>query len=115
MTMTTDDTAPDLDQLFTKHAKRPASFGILGALYHALSGVIKQQRAELAELKWEVDTLKARPLQKWAGVHLKDTPYAEASLVTKGGSLWVATTATTATPGEANSDWRLIVKRGDGR
>jgi hypothetical protein len=66
----------------------------------------------IAALEAEVEKLKARPLQKWAGTHVAGTRYAEASLVTKGGSLWVATAATTTTPGEAGSDWRLIVKRG---
>jgi hypothetical protein len=53
--------------------------------------------------------LKARPLQKWAVVLIAGVQYAEASLVTKGGSLWVATTTTTTTPGESGGDWRLIV------
>ena len=59
----------------------------------------------------DIAALKARPLQKWAGIHVDGVQYSEASLVTKGGSLWVATT-TTITPGESGGDWRLIVKRG---
>ena len=50
-------------------------------------------------------------MMKWAGTFTEGTQYAEASLVTRGGSLWAAMTTTT-TPGEAGGDWRLIVKRG---
>jgi hypothetical protein len=49
------------------------------------------------------------------GVHVAGTQYAEASLVTRQGSLWVSTAATTTTPGEAGGDWRLIVKKGEAR
>jgi hypothetical protein len=82
-------------------------------LAKAIGPVIKtfvEQR--LLPLKQEIATLKARPLQKWAGVHVAGMSYTEASLVTKGGSLWVATATTTSTPGEAGGAWRLIVKRG---
>lgn len=68
--------------------------------------------ARLEAQAQEIAALRARPLQKWAGVHITGTPYAEASLVTKSGSLWVATTATTTTPGDPGGDWRLIVKKG---
>ena len=78
----------------------------------ALIDVLKAQKARIDAQANEIAALKARPLQKWAGIHIDGAPYAEASLVTKGGSLWVATTATTTTPGEAGGDWRLIVKRG---
>ena len=65
-----------------------------------------------AGLEQRIKQLESRPLQKWAGVHIAGTQYSEASLVTKAGSLWVATTTTTTTPGEAGGDWRVIVKRG---
>jgi hypothetical protein len=88
----------------------------LEALAAVLGPVIKEQLAlrdaRLVSLEAEVAQLKSRPLQKWAGIHIAGVPYAEASLVTRSGSLWVATTATTTTPGEHGSDWRLIVKRG---
>ena len=66
----------------------------------------------LAQLEARIAHLEARPLQKWAGVHVTSMQYGEASLVTRGGSLWVATAPTTSTPGETGGDWRLIVKRG---
>ena len=68
--------------------------------------------ARCGPIEADIQALKARPLQKWAGVHVAGVQYAEASLVTKGGSLWVATTTTTTTPAESGGDWRLIVKRG---
>jgi len=69
-------------------------------------------KATITELEARVTHLEARPLQKWAGTHIAGVRYAEASLVTKGGSLWVATSATTTAPGDPGGDWRLIVKRG---
>jgi hypothetical protein len=69
---------------------------------------------KFAELDARIAHLEARPLQKWAGTHAAGVQYAEASLVTRGGSLWAAPTTTTTTPGDAGSDWRLIVKKGHG-
>ena len=74
--------------------------------------VVKPLLERIRTLEAEVKELKARPMQKWAGVHITGQQYSEASLVTKAGSLWVATTTTTTTPGEGANDWRLIVKRG---
>ena len=65
-----------------------------------------------AQLEARIAHLEARPLQKWAGVHVTGMQYSEASLVTRGGSLWAAMETTTSTPGEAGGAWRLIVKRG---
>lgn len=65
-----------------------------------------------AALEARISQLESRPLQKWAGVFSTGTAYSEASLCTHKGSLWVATRATTTTPGEAGGDWRLIVKKG---
>ena len=81
-------------------------------LVATLKKVSEGPKARIAALEQEVQALKARPLQKWAGTHIAGVSYAEASLVTKGGSLWVATAPTTTTPGEPGGDWRLIVKRG---
>jgi hypothetical protein len=83
-----------------------------GAVVSFVKAAVAPLKQQLEAQAQEIATLKARPLQKWAGVHVAGAQYAEASLVTKGGSLWVATTATTTTPGEAGGDWRLIVKRG---
>ena len=50
----------------------------------------------------------------WAGVFEDGKQYAEGSLATRRGSLWCSTRATSHTPGEPESGWRLIVK-GDRR
>jgi hypothetical protein len=68
-------------------------------------------KMEIAALRHEVGELKARPKQTWAGTHSKNVRYAEASIVTRGGSLWIATRETAATPGES-PDWTMILKRG---
>jgi hypothetical protein len=78
----------------------------------ALKPIFQRYQAEIATLKAEIEKLKARPLQKWAGIHVKGQQYAEASIVTHGGGLWVSTTTTTTNPGESGSEWRLIVKKG---
>jgi hypothetical protein len=79
------------------------------AMATAVVDVVKQVVDPLIA---RIAALEARPQQKWAGVHVEGVPYAEASLVTRAGSLWVATTATRTTPGAPGSDWVLIVKRG---
>lgn len=51
----------------------------------------------------------------YRGVHTPGNTYARGSLVTHGGSLWLAIEKAEGTPG-ASPSWRLIVKRGkDGR
>jgi hypothetical protein len=72
-------------------------------------------RERVAALEKELTELKTRPLLKWQGVHAPGRHYQEGSLTTKAGSLWIATSPTTSTPGEAGSAWRLIVKRGESR
>jgi hypothetical protein len=105
-----------LDEFAQQYGKKPVTWGGLMKLLEETDAVIIKElralRVRAAALEAEVETLKARPLQKWAGVFVEGTSYAEASLVTKSGSLWVATTTTTSIPGAANGDWRLIVKRG---
>jgi hypothetical protein len=59
--------------------------------------------------------LEARPSLKWGGIYVDGQEYQEAQLVTRSGSLWVSTKATTTTPGSPESDWRLVVKKGDAR
>jgi hypothetical protein len=82
------------------------------AIVYVLKKALAGRDERIAVLEAEVAKLKSRPLQKWAGTHATGTQYSEASLVTRQGSLWVATKTTRSTPGEAGSDWRLIVKRG---
>jgi len=101
-----------------KHGKQSATLKDLSLTYEMLLADWLKMNAKNIErnkrldaLERELTALKARPLLKWAGVHVERAQYAEASLVTKGGSLWVATTSTTTTPGDS-TDWRLIVKKG---
>lgn len=82
------------------------------SLLRTLTPVLADIKQTLKAQQDEIAALKARPLQKWAGTHVEGVPYSEASLVTRGGSLWAATCATKTTPGSPGSDWRLIVKKG---
>lgn len=69
-------------------------------------------RARNTELEARIRHLENRPMLKYAGTHVDGQPYAEAQLVTRSGSLWVSTEATSTTPGTPGSHWRLIVKKG---
>jgi hypothetical protein len=69
-------------------------------------------KARFEALERRIAELEARPMQKWAGTHIENMQYAEASLVTRGGSLWVAIKTTRTTPGTPGNDWRLIVRKG---
>jgi phage shock protein A len=81
-------------------------------LVDVVKKAIEPLKARNAELEARIKQLEARPMMKWAGVHVTGTQYAEASLVTRSGSLWAATKTTSATPGDNSGDWRLIVKKG---
>lgn len=48
----------------------------------------------------------------YRGIHAAGHAYHCGDAVTFDGSLWIATTATTATPGKGESGWQLAVKRG---
>ena len=92
-------TDSDLDALATT---------VVGTIKAALAPVLDR----LAAAESEIKALKARPLPKWAGVHVDGKRYEEAQLVTRAGSLWIATAETDATPGSGNTACRLIVKAG---
>ena len=78
---------------------------IVDAIKGAITGPLVAGR--LDKLEKEVAALKARPLQKWAGVHVEGASYDEASLVTRSGILWVSTCATTTTLGVDGSERRI--------
>ena len=105
------DPSPEttIDEFLQKHGKKYVTYSglskLLDQLLDGLGPALKEQRRRIQQLE-------SRPMMKWAGVHVPGMQYGEASLVTKSGSLWAAMTTTTTTPGESNSDWRLIVKRG---
>lgn len=51
------------------------------------------------------------PVPIWRGTHEPSRLYESNDLVTKGGSMWIATVPTTETPG-SSGHWRLAVKEG---
>jgi hypothetical protein len=59
-----------------------------------------------------LDALEQRPQLAYKGVHVDGQAYAEASLVTRDGGLWLAERFTNDRPGQVDSGWRLVVKRG---
>ena len=78
-----------------------------------LKRVIEQRDAQIASLTQRVTALEAQKLPTYAGAHKEGTAYASGSLVTRSGSLWLATAQTDETPGQGATSWRLVVKRGD--
>ena len=67
--------------------------------------------ARIDALEKRVQQLEGTTLPKWAGTwEAKD--YRQGNLVTRDGSLWLATADTRERPGDGNTGWRLIVKRG---
>lgn len=52
------------------------------------------------------------PVPYHRGVYQPGAPYSKAACVSWAGSTWIALKDTTAKPGDGQSDWRLIVKRG---
>ena len=68
-----------------------------------LESLIEQRFAEL-----QVRTFA----DLYQGVFDEKKHYTRGQLATCGGSLWLSQTETRAKPGEGNSDWKLIVKRG---
>ena len=71
---------------------------------------------EITPLKTRIAELEARPASagvKYAGVWKEETGiYAEGSLTTYAGGLWLAQKTTHRKPGQTSSDWVLVVKRG---
>ena len=102
-------------EIFAENRK-PVTYRSFGKMMDDLNaqyvGVLKNYKERVEALEQRIAQVEGRPLQKWAGVHSEGTMYAEASLATRAGSLWVATKATTTTPGTPGCDWTLIVKRG---
>jgi hypothetical protein len=69
--------------------------------------------AALAELRAEIEALKASPQQSNVdrGVYRSGADYSAGDLVSHDGSYWAALNATRATPGES-AGWRLVALRG---
>jgi hypothetical protein len=97
-----------------QHAK--ANTG--NAILEAVGPVIAAISGDLAALKRQVKELQERPTLKYHGVWSAGKTYAENSLVTHAGSLWIAKKTTAAYPG-GNAEpgsWQLCCKRGaDGK
>jgi hypothetical protein len=72
----------------------------------------REAQTRLDALERRIKELEDRPALKYVGSHRENEPYQEGSLVTKAGSLWLATEPTSRIPGTELSGWRLIVKRG---
>jgi hypothetical protein len=79
---------------------------------------VNKLRTENVALAARVKCLEDRPPLKYCGVWSAGKTYVENSLVTQGGSLWIAKQTTAAFPGggaEPDS-WQLCCKRGqDGK
>ena len=79
----------------------------LGRLLEKIGRAIKQ------ELDRRMAEIEAKQL-KLGGVWKASERYAENTLVSFQGGLWISRADTTARPGGSSPAWRLCVKKGDG-
>ena len=87
----------------------PAARLDVDAIADTLVGIIV---ANIKPLEQRIAALETRPAVKYCGTFEESTGYPEGSMTTRSGGLWVATRATTATPGTDESGWLLVVKKG---
>jgi len=67
----------------------------------------------IVPMRERIIALESRtPSVKYGGVFRPENAYTEGELVTHQGGLWLATSAKTRTPGQPDSGWTLVVKRG---
>ena len=57
------------------------------------------------------ESTKSNLADAYRGVYSEDEQYSRGSLVTRSGSLWLALSKTSRTPGTSD-DWKMIVKKG---
>jgi hypothetical protein len=73
--------------------------------------LLKKSHDRIDELEQRVKTLELKPEIAYCGSFQDSTQYSPGSLVTRSGSLWLATARTAGAPG-ADPHWKLIVKSG---
>ena len=86
------------------------------SLGREIADIIRQHVAAATDLlRDRIRSLEARPPLKYCGVWVAGKTYPENSLVTKGGSLWIAKQTTAAFPGGGAEpgSWQLCVRRGN--
>ncbi|CAN5681743.1 hypothetical protein BH24ACI4_BH24ACI4_13680 [soil metagenome] len=89
--------AEQFADLLVEHSKRLIAGPKVGGRFESLEA--------------RIAALEERPIPTYRGTHEAAKTYASNSLVTRGGSLWIAMQATTSVPG-TDSSWKLIVKKG---
>ena len=79
-----------------------------------LADVVADAIAEVTTpLAARIKALEVQPQLKWCGPYRKDEKYPAGSLVKHANGLWFAVEATTDTPGNGATYWRLLFKRGE--
>ena len=106
------------DTIETVSDSRPLTRGqwrtLQDVILDSLKSVADKAEARSAALEARITALEARRSggAQYCGIHEAGRLYAEGSLVTRSGGLWIATWATGQTPGGPDSGWKLIVKSG---
>ena len=85
-------------------------FAVGGILGEVAAELRREFDAKIAFVEGKLSLLESRQLQ-YRGTWKPGT-YAEGSIISHSGSMWLARSETTARPGAGPSEWLLTVKRG---
>ncbi len=90
---------------------RAMANGIAGPLHEHVQKAVSPLLERIAALEARVAEAEKGGL-RYEGTHQRAAQYKRGSVVTKGGSLWVAlrTIEDGEIPGEGNNSWQLCVK-----
>jgi hypothetical protein len=119
-----DVSAGSIKDLLAQYPKQPITLAFLGTRFdECMNAIAKVVGERFRRLETENNALRARVTEleanksnrvtgvSWAGPHQSGATYRSGELVQKNG-LWLCITKeTTAAPGTAPADWRLVVHR----
>jgi hypothetical protein len=101
-------------RLTARERAKPATLGALANVADSILGLFKSLRVRerLTDLEARLAAVEARPALAYCGPYEPGRGYQAGALVSKHGGLWLATAATSDTPGQGATAWRLIVNSG---
>jgi hypothetical protein len=103
---------PRPDESATAFGARCHSKAVPLAMFLELLKAVREERHRNNALEARLETLEQRPAVVYRGVWRSGEQYAEASIVTDNGSLWIAREESRGVRPGSNAAWQLIVKKG---